>query len=476
MNIKFSIYFTNHLDKKIKIDNKIVDADDDGVLEVEETKLFNTFTFTVNDVYFDSAIVSDLVERIEVKYQLDDEEIVSDFYVVDSIEYLLNNNIKVYCKSKTVEYSYKYSGNKNELIQASSLKVLLSKLLVNTTLNYTNLTDILFLFDYEIKDKSVEEVIEELHNITLFDYYYEKGILYFEDKRSIKEDDVSVQRFTSLKDILEFNTSTNKDDKKINKIFINTKNQETIFAEPIITLDLKDSPQPCSPDAVVMFEDEEKTYKVSPVNAYYIVYYSPTTQLPNINMNCESGDRILIENYQLEKDYFVRLAGGIKELIAVEGVENYHYEPNYNFLTFDLVEAGELKITYKTTVLHGNIQHQKYPTEMNITIQHFDQLLEHTHKIAMNGYYPIPYDFTLNLVSDWGLDYYQAIEGEVKISKYDADNIPNFLESKTVSLFGELKFSITSYGTYRFDKDGAEPLFLEYYINKKRFSLHEAKE
>ena len=404
MNVKFSIYFTNHLDKKIKIDNKIVDADDDGVLEVEETKLFNTFTFTVNDVYFDGAIVSDLVERIEVKYQLDDEEIVSDYYVIDSIEYLLDNNIKVYCKSKTIQYSYKYSGNKNELIQASSLKVLLDKLLVNTTLNYTNLTDIPFLFDYEIKDKSVEDVIEELHNITLFDYYYDKGILYFEDKKSIKEDDVSVQRFTSLKDILEFNTSTNKDDKKINKIFINTKNQETIFAEPIITLDLNDSPQPCSPDAVVMFEDEEKTYKVSPVNAYYMVYYSPITQQPTINMNCESGDRILIENYQLEKDYFVRLAGGIKEIIAVEGVANYHYEPNYNFLTFDLVEAGELKITYKTTVLHGSISHQKYPTEINITIQHFNQLLEHTHKIEMNGYYPIPYDFTLNLVSDWGLD------------------------------------------------------------------------
>ena len=73
MNVKFSIYFINHLDKKIKIDNKIVDADD-GVLEVEETKLFNTLIFTVNDVYFDSAIVGDLVERIEVKYQLDDEE------------------------------------------------------------------------------------------------------------------------------------------------------------------------------------------------------------------------------------------------------------------------------------------------------------------------------------------------------------------------------------------------------------------
>ena len=472
MNVKFSIYFTNHLDKKIKIDNKIVDADD-GVLEVEETKLFNTLTFTVNDVYFDSAIVSDLVERIEVKYQLDDEEIVSDYYVIDSIEYLLDNNIKVYCKSKTIQYSYKYSGNKNELIQASSLKVLLDKLLVNTTLNYTNLTDIPFLFDYEIKDKSVEDVIEELHNITLFDYYYDKGILYFEDKKSIKEDDVSVQRFTSLKDILEFNTSTNKDDKKINKIFINTKNQETIFAEPIITLDLNDSPQPCSPDAVVMFEDKKKTYKVSPVNAYYIVYYSPITQPPTINMNCESGDRILIENYQLEKDYFVRLAGGIKELIAVEGVENYHYEPNYNFLTFNKVEKGSLKITYKTTVLHGNIEHQKYPTEMNITIQHFNQLLEHTHKIELNGFYPVPYNFTLNLVSDWGLDPANVINQEISIYKYDGEDIRN-IDSFAVNIFGEVTFEIESHGTYKFTMDGVDnDLYLYWYVNRMKLFFSE---
>ena len=470
MNIKFSIYFVNHLDKKIKLDSKIVDVED-GILEQENTKLFNTLTFTVNDVYIDSTIVGDLIERIEVKYQIDDNEKISDYFVIDSIEFLKNNNIKIYSKSKTVEYSYKYSGNKNELIQASSLKVLLDKILPNTILNYTNLTDANFTFDYEIKEKSIEEVVEELQKITLFDYYYHQGSLYFEDKKSIQVDDVSVQRFTSLKDILEFNTSTNKDDKKINKIFINTTEQEVVFAEPIITLDLKDSPQCCSPDEVIIFEDDDKTYKISPVNAFYIVYFSPLTQLPTINMDAQSGDRVLIENYQLEKDYFVRLAGGIKELIAVEGVENYHYEPNYNLLTFDKVDKGELKITYKTTVLHGSISHQKYPTEMNITIQYFNQLLEHTHKIEMKGYYPIPYTLTVSLVSDWGIDYNNAIGGSVKVGKKYDDNDYNYVEDLEVDDFGEFKISFDEYGSFSFTRKNQETLYLDYYINKKKFYM-----
>jgi len=474
MQIKFSIYFTNHLDQIIKIDKNIVDVED-GILEVEINKLFNTLTFTTNGVYYEPSIINDLMPRIEVKYQLDENEPISEFFVLDGVDYLLENNIKVYAKSEGVRYTYKYGGNVDKLMQVVSVKDLLMQLLPTMTLDFNNFTDIPLVFDYEIKNKSIEEVVHDLSRITMFEYYYDKGVLYFEDKRVIKVDDVEVARFTSVSDIMEFNTTTNKDDKKVNKILINETQTDILSNEPTITLDLRDSPQPCSPDEVIIYEDENTTYKLSPVNAYYIVYFSPTLQLPEINMECENGDRILIERYTLESDNYVKLTGGIDEIIAIEGVTNYNFEIGYNLLTFDNVAKGELKITYRTKVLHGSIIHQKYPRDLNITIKHFNQKIEHIHKTALNGYYPIPYDFTLNLVSDWGIDYAQAIEGEVQISIYE-DESPNVLQTKTVSLFGELDFKIEVYGTYRFDKDGQDTLFLDWYINKKRFYLHEVKQ
>ena len=470
-SIKFSIYFTNHLNKKTKIDDKIVSIED-GILEIDNLKLYNSLVFIVNNLYFEPSIIGDLIDRIEVKYQIDEQDAVSEYFVIDSIDFLLDNNIKVYTKSKTIQYSYKYSGNQNKLVQSSSLKELIDKLMPTTTIDHTNLTDIPFIFDYTIENKSIEEVISELQKITLYDYYFCKGVLYFEDKKNIKEDDISIQKFTSLNDIIELNTSINKDDKKINKVLINEQDEKILASVPTITLDIKDSPQPCSPNEIVSFNDEDTLYKVSPVNAYYIVYFSPTTALPTINMNAESGDRIVIERYVLERDNNVTLVGGINQILAVEGVSNYSYKAGYNLLTFDFVEAGELKITYKTTVLHGTVGHQKYPRDMSFNIQHFDQQIKHIHQIEMNGYYPIPYDFTLNLVSDWGIDYADAIDGTVKLSKYE-DGSPNFIANINVDMFAETTFNISIYGTYRFDRDGQDALFLDWYINKKRFYQHE---
>jgi hypothetical protein len=41
----------------------------------------------------------------------------------------------------------------------------------------------------------------------------------------------------------------------------------------------------------------------------------------------------------------------------------------------------------------------------------------------------------------------------------------------TSNAFGELQFTISDYGIYKFEKDGAEPLYLTYYINKKEISM-----
>jgi len=355
--VKYSIYFTNHLGikKKINIDN-IVDIET-SILEIENKKLYGTFTFITNGIYYKPEIIGDLKERIEFKYSINSGVTKSIKFVIDAIDYLPENNIKVYCKTKGIKYSYKYSGLYNGVIQAASIKELLDKL-IDLPKFHKNLTDIPFYFDYDAQSKSIEEIIEDISKITDFDYYFKEGIIYFEDKKRIKKDDVVVYKFTEYKDILSFTTSANKDEKKINRIIFNKTHEEPIIATPSILLDIKDSPQCCSPDEVKIYTDDEgNTYKINPVNASFIVYYSPLINKPEINIPAQIGERVVVEKFELKNDEFVRLSGGIKELIAVEGVDNFIYKEGYNVLAFDFIEKGELKVTYNPEMNTGYFEH-----------------------------------------------------------------------------------------------------------------------
>ncbi len=464
MEVFLSLYFTDHLNQRKKIDDKIVSIQE-GVFDIKINKIYNSLTFVVQDLYIAPQLVGDLVERVEIRYKVDNE--VVEKFVIDSIDYLKDNNIKVFCKSKTIRYTTKI----DKIIQCSSLKGLLNSLLED--INYDKLTDIPLLFDYEIDNKTVEEVVSDLSKITGFEYYFYQGVLYFEDKKRIQKDDVAIKRFSEISDIIDFSTSTNKDEKKINKIYINKKDDTVFAAKPTIALDIKDSPQCCSPDDVKIFtDDDNNTYKINPVNAFFIVYFSPTIQLPKCNIEYEVGDRILIEEYKLNNDEYVELMGGIDEIIAIEGVENHTFKVGYNMLVFDKVEKGELKVTYKTKVLHGTIEHSKYPKNVNFLITHFNQKIDYTHKIELNGFYPIPYDFTLNLMSDWGIDYSEAINKDITISKKSGD-VFVIVENHTSDSFGEMKFNINEYNTYKFELSGQEPLYLDWYINKKQIYMDE---
>jgi len=115
MKILNSLYFRNHLDKEIKLDDLIN----------EEKKLYASLSFITQDIYYHPSIIGDLIDRIEYKYKIDDEDEKSIFFVIDSIEYLRDNKIKVFCKTETIRYSKKYMGTFNEVIQASSLKDLI---------------------------------------------------------------------------------------------------------------------------------------------------------------------------------------------------------------------------------------------------------------------------------------------------------------------------------------------------------------
>jgi len=463
LDIKLSIYFIDHLNRKEKIDNKIVDVED-GVLTIQEGRLYQTLSFTVNSLFISPSAIGDLEERIELKYKIDNNEETTLKFVIDNIEYLEDNNIKIFAKTRGIKYSFKYSGNINSTIPCSGLKDLISLLLINEPLNLDKLMDTPFLFDYEIKDKSIEEAIEDLSNTFGFNYYVHKGIIYFEDIKTIEKDEAPIKKFKGISDILNINTTTNKDEKKISVININTAQTEDIVATPKINLDIKNSPQCCSPDEVLIFTtDSGDVYKINPVNAQFIVYYTPTIKPPACNVPHHFGDRILIEKFKLKNDEFVELAGGIEEVLAIEGVNNYTYKTGFNVVAFDFTEDGELNITYRTKVLYGTIGHSRYPKSINFKIKHFDQILEYEHKIELNGYYPIPYNFTLNLMSDWGIDYADAINRTVYI-----DGIPHQSD-----IFGNLTFAINEYKTIKFEITGHEPLYLDWYVNVKKIYMHE---
>ncbi|MRJ06256.1 MAG: hypothetical protein C6I01_01890 [Epsilonproteobacteria bacterium] len=473
MEVKFSVYFTDHTGIKKRIDEKIIDIEE-GNWSIEVGKLYQSFTFVANNLYIHPSIVGDLIERVEVKYQIDDGEAKSEKFVIDSVDLLPNQNVRVYTKTIGVKYSEKYSGLRSETIPATSFKDLIGKM-IDLPVDMNKMTDIPLSFDWNIDNKSIEESFNELSSITGFEFYWWEGTLHIEDKKRIEEDDTPIYQFDQIKNILEFNTSSNKEDPKISKLYINTTAIENIEAEPTITLEINDSPQCCSPDNVLIFQDNDgNTYKMRPVNAFWVCYFSPTSTLPQCNLPYEEGERIVIENYSLSPgDDYVKLAGGIDEIIAIEGVENHSFIQGVNLLTFTPVEEEtELKVTYKTRVLYGVINHSKYPKSVPFEVKHFNQIIKYTHQIELNGFYPVPYDLTINLMRDWGVDYVNAINKTIQVAKKEGDVW--VVKGQIVSNpFGEAVLSIPEYGTYQLTMEGEEPLYIDWYINKKSIYMDE---
>jgi len=400
----------------------------------------------------------------------------------------------VYAKSKTHKYTKEIL---NKTIQTTGINDLLMQLMPDITIDILNLEDIPLDMDYSINEKTVEEVIKEVSQIVDFDYYFYRGVLYFEDKKTI-QDEKPLKKFNEIEDILEINSFVNNDTIKINKLYINEQEIQEIAAEPKMSLDIKDTPQPCSPDSVITFTDEDgNKYKVNSVNSSFILYYTPLTKIPTLNYPHSAGDRILIEEFILNNDDFVTLTGGIKEILAVDGVTNANGRYGFNILTFDKVESGVMKVTYKTEVLHGTIPHSKYPKKIPFIANHYDNEIKYMHNIEFNGYYPTPYKLTISLVKDWGIDYGDAIQrvvttdtaitvdnyvtvvygmgiaGEVFTYERNRPITTITTNSITSDMFGELSFTVSSYGKYTFSTEGYDDLHLDYYINKMNFYMDE---
>lgn len=465
--IKLSTYFTNHLNDIIKLDDNIVTT---GSIETSINKLYSAFVFTTQDIYYDPHIVGDLSKRIRVRYVANDGDEINLYFVIDSIEYLDDNNIKVYCKSEGIRYAEKYSGVLNDITQVSTLKTFIATLIPLS--NVENLTDVQFDFDYTIDKKSVEDVINDLCKSFGFEYYVKNDVIYFTDKKTI-QNDIPLTTFNSISDIMSLSTVTNTDNKLIGKININVKKTDDIYAVPKLNLEIKDSPQCCSPDEVLIYTDTNSntTYRINPVNAYWLLYYTPLTQDPICNIQHEKGEREVVEHFDLKDDDFVVLVGGIKEIVAISGVNNPTFVNGYNVLAFDEVVSGTLDITYKTDVLYGTIKHNETPKKVRFNVTHYNQNIDYIHEIKLNGYYPLSYNLKVNLMKDWGLDYDKAINKTITLSKDDDTGVFVTVTTYTSDSFGNFTLPISAYAHYKLSTSDATDLHLDYFVNNMKFFM-----
>ena len=462
--INYSVYFTNHLQEVIKIDSNIVE---NSSIITQTNKLYSSFVFTTNGIYYKPDIVGDLQNRIKVRYKIDTENEVNLYFVIDYVEYLDDGNIRVYCKSDGIKYTSKYGSLLNGVISANSLSSLLSNIIPNADIN---ITDCNLIFDYTVKNKSAEEVINDLHNIFYFDYYVANNTIYFRDKRTI-QDETPIKTFNSIEDILTISTTTDTSNKNIGFVNINIKKIDDIYSTPKMNLQIKDTPQCCSPDNVEIYTATDGTvYRINPVNAYWILYYSPLTEIPNCNIAYQSGEREVIEHFELKDDDFVELVGGIDTIVAISGVTNPTYIQNYNVLAFDKVTEGSLDITYKTKVLHGTITHSSTPKEIRFSITHYNQQIDYIHKIQFDGYYPIPYNLKINLMKDWGLDYDNSINKTIAVGKFDGESFVSY-GNYTSDSFGNFTLPLNEYNHFLLSTDGAKDLHLDYFANDMKFFM-----
>ena len=471
--IKFRVNFTNHLNDVINLNDFIVNVEQ-GSLIYESNKGYINLDFVTNKVYYDPLIIGDNIERIEVKWQINDDDIQTELFCIEGIEYLKEDNIKVYCKSKSFKYA-KY--NMQDEISGETLKEVISNIFTDLTINFDNFTDLAFQGGLDTTNKTGFELLDSLVDFYRFEYFYRQGILYIQDKRAIQKDDIPIFTFSEIEDIEEFNTSTDLFKKKIKKIEFNP-NEEVIEQNlPSLKMDIKPDPQTTSPDNVLVYTDDNNNkYKLRPVKAQFIVYYSPITDnIPICNIDTELKEKTNVESYILNNEDFLRVTGHIKELLGIEGVESgYSYNIGDNLILFDEKINGEVKISYKSDVLVGEIANSEYPKNVSIKVNYLNRKIDYIHKIELNYYYPIPYDLALNTISDWGLSADVSINQEIQVSKYDNDS-GAFVNLTTINSdeFGDFIFHIDNYGTYRFDITNQEPLFLDYFVNKKKLYMNE---
>ncbi len=304
-----------------------------------------------------------------------------------------------------------------------------------------------------IEDSTRFDALLELAKITGAEVYEVGGKLIIENAKVIS-DEIPVLSFHERRDTLSMSTSVVVP--KTKSVAINISEADTaVFAKPSLTLAIDYDIHPVSPLSPIVYTKDTQTYTISPCQGRAIIYYAPTNKDPAIiggNFVKRTGYKV-VEKFTLDGDFSVALAGGISEIIGAEldgtPFTDFVFVPGQNTLAWSEAKSGELKIGYKTDVFYALMPPSEKPKKINIKAAHEGLTLSHLYIYDYNGFFPLPFERTISLITDFGLDSNDAIGAAVVVKKNGA-----IIQNTTADAFGELDIIFTAYGFYCLESTG----------------------
>ena len=467
MNLTFSLYFLDEFEILRKIDEYIVNKED-IILEYGVGKDYASLTFDLQNIDIPQNCIADK-ERIFFKFKIDNNIEKQYAFIIDNIDFLPHDIKKIYCKSRSYLKSDKYSSiTKN--ISADDFYALLDVLYKNIEI-IKNCKNYRIVFDVEANGKSASEIAIEYTKLAGIEVYWYNNKVFFEDKKAIKKDDIPVFEFNEIEHIVSFSTSTNKDSVKISKVIINAPDdlEEEITSEADMKLSI--NPDPCvSPtEPLVYTDDDGNNYTIAPQPVRLELYYNPLSFTPQTSFNMTKTEKILIEEFELNEDFYIVLTAGIKEILGVSGdftINDINYKQDYNIVYFNEAKTGKIRLSYKTDILVHTIQPQTQKKTFKFKAEFFDKVIENNIKFDFKGYLPLNAEYEFDCVGDFGLDYADAVNASFAISRYDKNN-DVFIEIGNIQAdaTGMLRYVFTEYGIYKL----GDNIFIEFFVNSLNF-------
>lgn len=320
------------------------------------------------------------------------------------------------------------------------------------------------------------ELIDSIKERYGFDYRFQEDKIIFAPVKAIEKEAETAAFFDEVSEIESIESSTELFKRRIKRIVVNKRMaEEGVTVSTSLKMKIEPSPQPCGPPEVLAYQDGDTTYKIGPRRARFVIYYWPTTMQPRCNFTVKSGVKRIVESHSLNNERFLLLSGNINDPLSVkiDGTDTPFGARGRLIEFFDPVSA-DVKVSYKSEVLFGVIENSPLPKEIAMTITHYDRRIDYTHKIELNGYYPIPYDLTLNAVAAWGVSDDVCSNRIVDLYRFD-QGIGDFVSVGSVRSDGfcDLTVPIDRYGTYKLIMGGREPLFLDWFVNRMETYLNE---
>lgn len=368
----------------------------------------------------------------------------------------LESDLDVY-EAKFVVDSFKKDGNTLTIIASSSLalsdkkshysllessRAVAARLGASNTAGYTD-----YPVSLSVENSTRYDALLQLAKITGAEVYEKQGELYIEDAKAI-DDAEPILSFHERRDILGMSTSVVAP--KTSSVAINVAETDTtIYAKPSLSLAIDYDIHPVSPTTPIVYTKDTQTYTISPLQGRAIIYYAPTNKDPIISGGTfvkRQGYKV-VEKFTLDGDFSVSLAGGIIEVLGVEldgrTLADFVFVQHQNTIAWEQPKSGELKVGYKTDVFYALMPPSDKPKKIIIKAAHEGLSLSHLYIYDYNGFFPLPLERTISLITDFGLDSDDAVNALVVVKKNGV-----VIQSIASDAFGELDIIFTAYGFY----------------------------